>query len=77
MRSATVIERAESNFSAYVTDLPGCVATSATVKEVETQIREAIEIRQEKTRKAGAKRRRFLCGLGANDLTTVLNALPQ
>ena len=27
MKYAVVIERAESNYSAYVLDLPGCVAT--------------------------------------------------
>jgi len=43
MRYAIVIEKAESNFSAYVPDLPGCVATGATVEDVEAQIREAIE----------------------------------
>ena len=43
MRYAIVIERAEGNFSAYVPDLPGCVATGATVEETESQIREAIE----------------------------------
>ena len=43
MRYAIVIERAENNYSAYVPDLPGCVATGATAEETETQIREAIE----------------------------------
>ena len=42
MRYAIVIEQAEGNYSAYVPDLPGCVATGATVKEVENEIREAI-----------------------------------
>ncbi|HEY5064199.1 MAG TPA: type II toxin-antitoxin system HicB family antitoxin [Xanthobacteraceae bacterium] len=42
MRYAVVIERADGNFSAYVPDLPGCVATGATVSEVELEIREAI-----------------------------------
>jgi predicted RNase H-like HicB family nuclease len=42
MRYAIVIERAESNFSAYVPDLPGCVATGATLEEIERHIREAI-----------------------------------
>ncbi|HEX9462247.1 MAG TPA: type II toxin-antitoxin system HicB family antitoxin [Alphaproteobacteria bacterium] len=42
MRYAVVIEKAEGNYSAYVPDLPGCVATGATVKDVENQIREAI-----------------------------------
>ena len=35
MRYAIVIEQAERNFSAYVPDLPGCVAPGATVSEVE------------------------------------------
>lgn len=43
MKYAVVIEKAQSNFSAYVPDLPGCVATGATIKEVEKEIREAIE----------------------------------
>ena len=42
MRYAVVIEKAESNYSAYVPDLPGCVATGATVEEVEQEIRDAI-----------------------------------
>jgi len=42
MRYAVVIEKALSNYSAYVPDLPGCVATGATVEEAEVQIREAI-----------------------------------
>ena len=43
MKYAVVIEKAQSHYSAYVPDLPGCVATGATVAEVEAQIREAIE----------------------------------
>jgi predicted RNase H-like HicB family nuclease len=43
MRYAIVIERAEGNYSAYVPDLPGCVATGATVEETGQLIREAIE----------------------------------
>lgn len=42
MRYGVVIERADGNFSAYVPDLPGCVATGADHKEVEHNIREAI-----------------------------------
>ncbi len=44
MRYAIVIEKAESNYAAYVPDLPGCVSTGATVEEVEQGIREAIEL---------------------------------
>jgi len=43
MRYAIVIETAEGNFSAYVPDLPGCIATGDTVAETERSIREAIE----------------------------------
>lgn len=42
MRYAIVIEKAENNYSAYVPDLPGCIATGATLEEVESEIREAI-----------------------------------
>lgn len=43
MKYAIVIEKAGSNYSAYVPDLPGCVATGATTEEAEKEIREAIE----------------------------------
>jgi predicted RNase H-like HicB family nuclease len=42
MRYAVVIESAGANFSAYVPDLPGCVATGATLSEAESAIRDAI-----------------------------------
>jgi len=41
MRYAVVIEKANGNYSAYVPDLPGCVATAATVAAVENEIRNA------------------------------------
>jgi len=44
MRYAVVIEKAADNYSAYVPDLPGCIATGATVEETEQLIREAIEL---------------------------------
>jgi predicted RNase H-like HicB family nuclease len=43
-RYAIVVERAKRNYAAYVPDLPGCVATGATVKEAERLLREAIEV---------------------------------
>ncbi len=43
MRYAIVVEKTENNYSAYVPDLPGCIATGQTVEEVEKEIREAIE----------------------------------
>jgi predicted RNase H-like HicB family nuclease len=54
MRYAVVIEQAEGNFSAYVPDLPGCVATGATIVDVEREIREAIAFHLEGLRQDGA-----------------------
>jgi predicted RNase H-like HicB family nuclease len=42
MRYAIVIEKADGNYSAYVPDLPGCVAAGPTVEAVEHDIRDAI-----------------------------------
>ena len=42
-RYSVVYERTPRNWSAYVTDLPGCVATGRTREDVERHIREAIE----------------------------------
>ena len=53
MRYAIVIENAGPNYSAYVPDLPGCVAVGETVAEVERLIREAIELHLEGMRKDG------------------------
>ena len=53
MRYAVVIERAASNFSAYVPDLPGCVATGSTREEVAERIREAIAFHLEGLREDG------------------------
>jgi predicted RNase H-like HicB family nuclease len=53
MRYAVVIESAGSNFSAYVPDLPGCVATGATIAEIEVAIREAIEFHLDGLREDG------------------------
>lgn len=53
MRYAIVIEQAAENCSAYVLDVPGCVATGKTVAEVEQRIREAIEFHLEGMRQDG------------------------
>lgn len=39
---AVIFERGKRNWSAYVPDLPGCVATGKTRRETEQAIREAI-----------------------------------
>ena len=44
MRYAIVVEKAKNNYSAYVPDLPGCIATGATIEETEREIRDAIEL---------------------------------
>jgi predicted RNase H-like HicB family nuclease len=43
-RYAIVIEKAASNYAAYVPDLPGCVAAGGTIEETEHLLREAIEL---------------------------------
>jgi predicted RNase H-like HicB family nuclease len=53
MRYAIVIEKAENNYSAYVPDLPGCIATGRTAIEVESEIREAIAFHVEGMREDG------------------------
>ena len=42
MRYAVVIEKAVGNYSGYVPDLPGCVATGATPEAVERELRKAM-----------------------------------
>ena len=53
MRYAIVIDKAGGNLSAYVPDLPGCVATGATLAEIEVAIREAIEFHLDGMREDG------------------------
>ena len=53
MRYAIVLEKAENNYSAYVPDLPGCVATGHTIEEAAREIREAIEFHIEGLREDG------------------------
>ncbi len=47
MEYAVVIEEGESNYSAFVPDLPGCIAAAKTKKEVKTLIQEAIKFHVE------------------------------
>jgi predicted RNase H-like HicB family nuclease len=54
VRYAIVIEAAGSNFSAYVPDLPGCVATGSSLEDTERAIREAIEFHLEGLREEGS-----------------------
>ena len=43
-RFLIVIEKSDSNFSAYSPDLPGCVATGKTRQQVTRNMHEAIEM---------------------------------
>ena len=47
MRYATIIEKTSTNYSAYVPDLPGCIATGASIEDVSIQIQEAISFHLE------------------------------
>lgn len=53
MEYAIVIEQAPGNFSAYVPDLPGCVATGATRHEAVREMRFAIAFHIEGQREHG------------------------
>ena len=53
MRYAVVIEKTPNNYSAYVPDLPGCIATGTSLEEVEVNIREAIEFHLDGLREDG------------------------
>lgn len=44
MHYAIVIEKTDSDYSAYVPDLPGCVASGDTLAEAEAALHEAIEL---------------------------------
>jgi predicted RNase H-like HicB family nuclease len=50
---AVVIERAGGNYSAYVPDLPGCIAVGDTVEEAERSIGEAIRFHLDGLREDG------------------------
>ena len=50
---AIVIEKGERNYSAYVPDVPGCIATGATIEEVREKLMEALESHLELMRAAG------------------------
>ncbi|WP_132978234.1 type II toxin-antitoxin system HicB family antitoxin [Thiobaca trueperi] len=43
MRYAIFIEKAAGSFSAYVPDLPGCIATGNSVEDVAKEIKKAID----------------------------------
>ena len=50
---AVIIEGGEDSFSAYVPDLPGCVASGKSLEEVDRLIREAIRLHIDSLRAHG------------------------
>jgi predicted RNase H-like HicB family nuclease len=52
-RYAVILEKAESNWAAYVPDLPGCITTGKTRAETIRNIREAIELHIKAMREVG------------------------
>ena len=53
MKYAAIIEKTGNGYSAYVPDLPGCVAAGDSREETESLIREAIALHLELLRKHG------------------------
>jgi predicted RNase H-like HicB family nuclease len=53
MRYAVIYEKTATGYSAHLPDLPGCVATGATLKETQQLIREAVEMHLEGMREDG------------------------
>ncbi|MBN1429713.1 MAG: type II toxin-antitoxin system HicB family antitoxin [Anaerolineae bacterium] len=44
MRYAMIIEKGERNYSAYLPDLPGCIATGKSLDEVKQRMGKAVEL---------------------------------
>lgn len=53
MRYAIVIEKTATGYSAFAPDLPGCIATGGTVKDVEGEMRDAIRFHIDGLREDG------------------------
>ncbi len=53
MQYTIIIEIAGTNFSAYVPDLPGCIATGQTIEEITSNMREAIAFHLDGMREDG------------------------
>jgi predicted RNase H-like HicB family nuclease len=52
-RYAIVVEKGTANYGGYVPDLPGCVATGATVEETERLLHDAIALHLEGMKEDG------------------------
>ncbi|HCS47309.1 MAG: hypothetical protein A2V45_10960 [Candidatus Aminicenantes bacterium RBG_19FT_COMBO_58_17] len=54
-RYPIIIEKSRKNYSAYSPDLPGCVATGATINETLARMRTAIKLHMEGLKKEGTE----------------------
>ena len=52
-RYLVIIEESGTGYSAFLPDLPGCIATGATRDEVENEMRKGVEFHIEVLREAG------------------------
>jgi predicted RNase H-like HicB family nuclease len=68
MKYAVAIERAGENLSAYVPDLPGCIATGSTASEVEQLISEVITFYLEGLMQDGIEMPEPSCAVGYVEL---------
>ena len=53
MKYAVVIEKTDNGYSAYLPDLPGCIAAGDTLEETEDLIQEAVAYHLELLRESG------------------------
>ena len=53
MTYTVIFEKASTGYSAYVPDLPGCVAAASTFEETHTLMAEAVEMHLEAMREDG------------------------
>ena len=44
MEYLIIIEKADGNYSAYLPDVPGCIATGKTIKETKKNMKEALDM---------------------------------
>ena len=52
-RYLVIIEASSTGFSAFLSDLPGCIATGATRDDVESRMKEGVEFHLEALRESG------------------------
>ena len=53
MKYAVIYEKTRTGYSAHVPDLPGCIATGATLATTQKRMREAIEMHLQGMREDG------------------------